>query len=281
MTQSPAQPTQLEFWNGPSAQRWAEKYEALDRALAPFGEASLDAAAVRAGESALDVGTGCGGTLMKLAELVGPRGRACGVDISAPMLARARERAAGIPQASLIEADAGRHRFAEPFDLVYSRFGLMFFEDPVSAFQNLRGALKADGRLIFVCWRAPEDNPWYVLPMQAIRSAWPDAPAAPASDGPGPYAFADAEKVRGILVRAGFAGIRVERFDADVVLGRTPGEALEFAVSAGPAARMLADAPGEVRERVRIYMSAALEPVFASGRYALRGSTWIVGARCG
>jgi SAM-dependent methyltransferase len=277
---TPASPqTQLEFWNSAAAQRWADHYDSLDRALKPFSEASLLKAAARTGERALDVGTGCGETLLALAERVGPTGQVCGVDISAPMLARARERSKSLPQASIIEADAGAHKFDPSFDLIYSRFGVMFFEDPLAAFKNLRAALKPNGRIVFVCWRPPQENPWFMLPVMIVKKVWPEAPAMPPADGPGPFAFADPDRVLAILEGAGFAQIAIDRFDAEVALGSTSAESVEFAFRVGPASRMLSEAPDEVRQRVTSELAKALEPYCKDGRCALLGSTWIVSAR--
>lgn len=270
---------QTEFWNGVSGQRWAEQWAALDRAIRPFGEAALSKANARPGERVLDVGTGCGETLLALAGAVGSSGKVCGVDISAPMLAVARQRAGSLPQAELIEADAARFTFKREFDLVFSRFGVMFFEDPIAAFKNIRSAVKDGGRLAFVCWRVPQENPWVALPVMAVKSAWPDAPALPPAEGPGPFAFADAEKVKRVLEGAGFQDVQLERFDADVCLGESPSQAIEFALSAGPAARLMADATPEIRERVKGAMAEALTPHFKDGRCALGGSTWVVTAK--
>jgi SAM-dependent methyltransferase len=271
---------QIDYWSGPGGQRWAQHQVALDRALRPFGEAVLVRVSVRAGERVLDVGCGCGDTTLALGALVKATGAVCGVDVSATLLERARARAAGLGQLRFLEADAAVHRFEAPFDLVFSRFGVMFFADPTAAFANLRKALSARGRLGFVCWRTFRENPWASVPVEVVRSVLTNAPGISDDDGPGPYAFADRDKVEGMLVNAGFRDIELERFDAELVLSTTGlDDAVVFAISAGPAARLLVDAPREARELVQKRMSTQLARHAAGERVALRGSSWVVTAR--
>jgi hypothetical protein len=179
-----------------------------------------------------------------------------------------------------LEADAAEHRIEAPFDLVFSRFGVMFFTDPTAAFANLRKALSARGRLGFVCWRAFRENPWCSVPVEVVRSVLTNAPAISDDDGPGPYAFADRGKVERMLVNAGFRDIELERFDADVVLS-TSGldDAVAFAIAAGPASRLLIDAPREARELVQKNMATQLARHASGERVALAGSSWVVTAR--
>jgi len=273
---------QIEFWNGAVGERWAAYQEMLDRAIQPFGDAALARAAAGRGQNAIDLGCGCGATALALAEAVGSSGRVLGVDISAPMLARARERCRALPQARFVEADATTYAFeSEAADLAVSRFGVMFFREPVVAFQNARRALRRGGRLVFVCWRTPADNPWVSVPLDAALTVVPPPPPVPPGE-PGPFAFADDARVRDILARAGFAEVALERFDAPLRMSAGPLEdAVDYVFRVGPTARLLADADEPTRERVRAAVRGALAPYAGAGGVALPGSTWIVSARRG
>ena len=207
---------QIEYWNAGAGETWAAMQRVLDDELGPLGEAGIALLAPKAGERVIDIGCGCGATSLDLAQAVGPGGAVLGVDISAPMLTVARTRAAdaGLPQAKFIEGDAQVHGFdAGAFDSVFSRFGVMFFADPPAAFANIRRALKPGGRLTFVCWRAVMENPWMTLPAMAALQHLPPLTEAVDADGPGPFAFADPAKVRGILAAAGFADIDLKPHD--------------------------------------------------------------------
>jgi SAM-dependent methyltransferase len=275
-----ANQSQIEYWSGPGGKRWVQQQVVLDRSLGPFGDAALLRASVRAGESVLDVGCGCGDSTLALAALVTETGTVCGVDVSGAMLELARARAADLPHVELVQADAAEHRFDSRFDLVFSRFGVMFFADPVAAFANLHTALSANGRLAFVCWRALADNPWATVPLEAVRAVVTEAPTFIAADAPGPYAFADAAKVERILGSAGFRDIELERFDADMEFSTSGLEnAVDYAVYAGPASRLLIGATPDVVARAREQIASALAPHCVDGRTALPGSSWLVTAR--
>lgn len=174
-------------WNGDNGRRWVDNQDRLDRMLSAYGEALIDAAAPAMGDHVLDVGCGAGATTFDVAARVGVEGRSVGLDISAPLIGRARELAAengGAVEFRL--ADAAKAGFTPSFDLIVSRFGVMFFEDPAAAFANLRRALKPSGRMVFVCWRGAAENDWTRLPMTAIRDLVPPPPPAdPAATGIG------------------------------------------------------------------------------------------------
>ena len=165
---------QAEYWNGPRGAQWVRLQEELDQRLAPLLHLLLDPAIIRPDQRVLDVGCGTGASLLSISPLVGPGGRVTGIDIAAPLLVRARERLSerAVRNVELIEADAQTHSFGRTrYDAIVSRFGVMFFSDPVAAFANLRRALAPDGRLAFVCWAPLEDNPWFRRP--AAGSARP------------------------------------------------------------------------------------------------------------
>ena len=181
-----ANPDQAEYWNSAPAEKWVSHQADFDQRLGPLGSALIGRAAVRRGERVIDIGCGTGATTMELAELVGPEGSVLALDLSQPMLALARRRSAerGLGNVCFLCADAQSHRFeAAAHDLLISRFGVMFFSDPVAAFANLRTALRSGGRLGFVCWAALERNPWFALPLavgeRMLGPAEPHPPRAP------------------------------------------------------------------------------------------------------
>jgi SAM-dependent methyltransferase len=270
---------QVAYWNGPAGERWTREQVAIDRAFHALTTRLLEVASLRPGERVLDVGCGCGVTTLAAADAVGPAGAVLGVDISAPMLARARERARGRPNVSYLGDDASTHRFEPVFDVVLSRLGVMFFRDPTAAFANLRAALRSAGRLALLCWRPADDNEWVRIPRDAaIRHVPPEVPLGP--DEPGPFSFGDPGRVERILGGAGFVELAITRFDAEVVLSDDGlDDAVAFAMSAGPTARMLRDVGDDVLARVRRELEAALRPRLQGNRIALGGATWTVHAR--
>jgi SAM-dependent methyltransferase len=282
---SPAAPnrSQIDYWNGPRGQVWVDEQELRDRELAVFGDAAVRAAAPRSGERVVDIGCGCGVSVLALAEAVGPEGSVLGVDVSKPMLARAAQRAAGLASVRLELADAATYAFDGTADLVFSRFGVMFFDDPTAAFTNLRRALGPAGRLAFVCWRSLAENAWMNVVFGAIRPlvAPGQPPAAP--DAPGPLAFADPVRVRAILEASGFVGIALDPVTHSMPLGGNRGlaAAAADALTVGPAARLLVDATGETRALALAAATRALEPYLDGDRVELDGAAWIVTARAG
>ena len=203
---------QGQYWNSAAGEKWVGHQAVIDRQLEAVTDLLLQTAAPQAGEAVLDVGCGTGAMLLRLAAAVGERGSLLGCDISSPMLELARQRiaAAGARNVEFVQADAQSHEFAEDaFDLVVSRFGVMFFADPAAAFANLRRPLRPGGRLGFVCWGPLADNPFILLPMQvATRHLGPAEPPPPRA--PGPLAFSDPDYVSDILTAAGWSDVRVE-----------------------------------------------------------------------
>jgi SAM-dependent methyltransferase len=272
---------QIAYWNGPGGQHWTDRQQAQDILLAPVAAILIDRAKVRAGERIVDVGCGCGATTIAFAERAGPAGRASGIDISAPMLARARQMAPAGTPIDFILADATVYPF-EPasVDLLVSRFGVMFFAEPAVSFANMRRALRPSGRLTFACWREPRDNPWLMMPLQAVYKHVPKLPQLGPED-PGPFAFASEARVLRVLNEAGFHGIAMERCDLvlDVAIGRGLDAAVESALEIGPASRALADQPPDVIAAAANSIRETLAP-FAKGQAVpLGASIWIVTAR--
>ncbi|HZF32730.1 MAG TPA: class I SAM-dependent methyltransferase [Candidatus Angelobacter sp.] len=248
----------------------------MDAALAPVADAAIALAAVRSGERVLDIGCGSGGTSISLARLVGPTGHVTGLDVSRPMIELARKRSVGMANLDWLLADAASHDFPpRSADLLFSRFGVMFFGEPVMAFANLRRALRPGGRLVFACWRPLNENPWMLLPLQVVQSLVPPMPR-PGPNDPGPFAFDDPERVTRILTTAGFASPRYVRFEIAMVLGTSLDDAAEQATSMGAASRALQGQPEAVIEVARTAVRAALVPYLEFGRVALPGAIWLV-----
>lgn len=269
-----ANEAQIEYWNGAVGERWARLQETIDAALAPITAALMPFANPRPRERVLDVGCGAGTTSYALAKAVGPEGNVTGVDISEPMLAVARARSIGV---NFRKADAATHLFHPTHDLVFSRFGVMFFDDPVAAFANIRKALKPRGRLAFVCWRDVKENAWASVPFGAARELLPpQEPADPLA--PGPFAFADSERLRAILSRAGYKNIRVEKLDTVMIMGATPADAAGQALNIGPLARAAAELDEAARERIRGVVEGALAKFAGRDGIAPPAACWLVGA---
>ena len=271
---------QMAYWNGPGGRRWLERQQMQDLMLTPVSERLFERAGVAPGERVLDVGCGCGGTTIELGRRVGPGGHVLGLDISAPMLARARELAPPGSPLQFALADATVYAF-EPGarDLLFSRFGVMFFADPAASFANMRKALRARSRLAMACWQEPRKNPWMMLPLQAAYKHAPRLPEMGPED-PGPFSFAREERVQRILGEAGFTSALMQPFE--LVLDRAGGQGLEAAVKCaleiGPVSRVLDDQPPDLVTKVAGSIRAALAPVQRGNTVPLGASIWIVTA---
>ena len=274
---------QVAYWNGENGDKWARLQARIDALFVPITAAAVAAAAPRPGEHALDVGCGCGDTVVALAEAVGPLGRVTGVDVSAPMLAVAGRRIAeaGLTQAAVLEADAASEPFAPAsLDLAFSRFGVMFFDAPADAFANVRRALKPGGRMVFACWRPFKANPWFHAPYKAAAPHLPEQEKAD-PEAPGPFSLAEPERVRHLLDLAGFGDVAVAPFDADLTFGAA-GEvedALAFLVQIGPVARALATGTDEQRAAALDAIRDRLRQADGPDGIKLGAQVWLVSAR--
>jgi len=272
---------QIAYWNGAGGQRWADRQAVQDILLQPVLDILIDRARVKRGERVLDVGCGSGATSFAFAQATGASGYVMGIDISAPMLERAR---GSMPPGAPIEfvlADATIHPFTpDSFDLLASRFGVMFFADPALSFANMRKAIRPSGRLVFVCWREPRENPFFMTPLQAVYRHVPKMPPVGPED-PGPFSFASPERVKRILGTAGFSEIAMEPCDLklDIAIGQGLGAAVQGALQIGPAARALTDQPPEIVSAAEQSMREALAPHLKGETVLLDAAIWIVTAQ--
>jgi SAM-dependent methyltransferase len=272
---------QIAYWNGPGGQRWANRQAAQDVLLRPILDILIDRAKPTAGERIIDVGCGSGASSIAFAQKVAPTGHVFGVDVSAPMLARARQSAPSDLPVDFVLADATVYPFdPASFDLLTSRFGVMFFADPALSFANMRKALKPSGRLAFACWREPRENPFFMAPLQAAYKHVPKLPQQGPED-PGPFAFASEERVRRILGAAGFTGVEMEPcpLSLDAAIGGGLDGAVQGALEIGPVSRALEGQLPDIRGAVAQSIREALAPFAKGDAVQLPASIWIVTAR--
>jgi len=272
---------QIAFWNGTGGQTWIARQATQDVLLQPISEVLHRAAGAAKDERILDIGCGCGGTTFELARRVGPDGSVTGLDISAPMLDYARAHVPGDLKVDFVHADATVYPFQPgSADLLFSRFGVMFFADPATSFTNMRKAVKPGGRVVFACWREPRANGWMMIPLQAVYQHVPRMPQLGPED-PGPFSFASEERVKRILSAAGFSSIEMKPHDLamDIALGRGLDGAATAAIAFGPASRALEGQPDNVRAAATQSVREALAKYETDGKIPLPASIWIVSAK--
>lgn len=282
MTEATSPPRQ--DWTGEMGERWRRHHLAFESMIAPAGDAVLAAAAFRVGERVLDVGCGAGPTCLAIAERVGAAGHVTGLDVSPVLIetARARAAASGHAQLDFVLGDATTTTPGpERYHCVFSRFGVMFFDDPYRAFRNLRRFLRADGRLIFICWGPPAENPWASLLTEIVQRYVALPPPVPRA--PGPFALADPEYVRDILAGAAFSGIEIAPWRGMQRVGgagATAQAAARFACDALFIGEALADQPQEVKDRARADAAEVLAAYEGPAGVAVPAAAWIVTALC-
>ena len=259
-----ANAAQIDYWNAAVGRTWAQFQDQLDRQIDPLGLEAMRVLAPGPGENVLDIGCGCGQTTLQLATRVGPEGSVVGVDISGPMLEVARSRGVAAPAAQVsfrqVDAQTGALGTAA-FEAAFSRLGVMFFSDPVAAFANIRQALRPGARLGFVCWRPLQENLWMRAPIEAARPFLPPMPPADPL-APGPFAFAEADRVRAILAEAGFQNVAIDPFDT-LIGGSDVEQTLDLSFRVGPLGAALRENPQLVEEvsgAVRATLSAYVTP---------------------
>ncbi len=274
---------QAEQWNsGEDAAHWVSNQARYDRMNEPVTALILEAAALRPGSRVLDVGCGCGGTTLAAARLIAP-GQAVGVDLSGPMLARAQDRAeaAGLGNAVFEQGDAQVHPLGpDRFNAVISRFGVMFFADPVAAFANIRSATRPGGRLVFACWQPLAANQWLLVPRAALLEHVPPPAGFGSTDGPGMFAFAEPERVGEILTAAGWRDVEVTSEHVSILYagGGSVEDAAAFLRTGSIGRTMLAGADPDTVDRAMASVRTALAPYADAEGVHLGAAVWLVRA---
>jgi SAM-dependent methyltransferase len=261
---------------------WVAFRPTLDAMLEPLGDIVVARTPPAPGARVLDVGCGCGATTLALADLVGPSGEVVGIDPSGAMLEVARRLAAdhGAANVTYIEGDAGTHPF-EPhaYDLIFSRLGIMFFDEPDAAFANLRRALRRGGRLGFVCWRSLDENRWTTEPRDAVATIVPLPPPPPA-DASGPFSLGSDERIRSLLSSAGFVDVEIEDHDEPLLLGRGDvDEAIEFYLRLLPTGYLMFEPDHHLLDRIRVALRTVLEEHHGPDGIWMGSATWVVRAQ--
>lgn len=277
----PVRPTQREYWNSKVGEEWARHADLMDAMLRPVTDAGLARLQLTRGERVLDIGCGSGATTLLAGERVGASGEAVGVDLSRPLLALAGQRAAADgANVRFVEADVTQAPIpGAPFDAAFSRFGVMFFDDPVHGFARMRAALRPGGRIVFICWRPFVENGWAHAPLAALKPVLHSAVTPPDPTAPGPFQLQDAAKIEATLADAGWRDASIARWDGDVLVGGGGGAdaAAAFLLKIGPCARAIAD------QRIDPALAARTLTTFlrqheTAGRVALPAACWIVRA---
>ena len=274
----------IEAWDGPLYERFVRFRDVITTGLGMHGEEALRLNPPRPGERVLDIGCGFGDTAQRIAELVGPEGRVLGVDVSPRFIETASREAqdARLANVAFAVADVQTVPLGGPFDMAFSRFGTMFFANPVAAMRNVRAALAPGARLVMVVWRSKVENDW-VYRAQVITERFVSKPEdyEEPTCGPGPFSMANADTTSAILLNAGFEGVSLRRCDVPVLIGRDLQEAVELVMSLGPAGEILRLA-GERAEHLHEPVAAALRADLSQwqGADGVRApaSTWIVTA---
>lgn len=266
---------QVTYWNGEAGNTWVAEQERMDQMLQPLSQLALQLAKAAAGERVIDIGCGCGDTSIAMGQT---GAHVLGVDISEVMLARASERAKNMDNVEFSRGDAAVHKFERNHDLVFSRFGVMFFDNPVLAFTNLHQALASTGRLMFMCWQKPSNNPWMSVGGKAIQP-FLEAPAvAPDPRAPGPFAFADQSYVESILSDSGFHNIQVVGETVEMHLGSNLDETVAAQMQIGPIARVVKELEGDQRTKAVEAVRQALAGHMTDRGIWLGASVWLVSA---
>ncbi|MGQ8706584.1 class I SAM-dependent methyltransferase [Serratia sp. TSA_198.1] len=273
---------QVADWKGQSGEHWVANQARLDAMVAVFGQAAIKAASPAKGERVLDIGCGAGASSLALAACVGAGGQVLGVDISEPLINRARAITPYDTPALFQVADASRVELPEgSFDILFSRFGVMFFDDPIGAFAHMRRTLRPGGRVAFACWRGVAENDWMRLPINALKSIVP----LPDPESLSPFSFGASGRVAHILTAAGFTDIVITPFDASVPFGKGGTrdaaivDAVKMTLEVGPLSRALADQPDDIRACAWGAVRAAFTGLTGEGAMMISGAAWIVTAR--
>ena len=273
----------VEFWNDTLAEKFNRFREILMNGLSYHSRVPLDNLQVEPGSKVLDVGCGWGDTALELASMTGPNGFVLGLDCVDDFLEKGRRdaRRAGMEHVEFMAADVQTHPFEPEFDLGFSRFGMMFFENPVAAMRNVRSALKPGGRLMFIVWRDIVDNPWLGLPKQVVLEYLPEPGDEARTCGPGPFSMANPEVVTKQLEIAGFKNIDFQRNDGPVVVGDSAENAMQFQLAIGPAGEVFREAGDQAEQRrdeIEQALRDALAPYQQEEGIVMPSSSWTITA---
>ena len=273
----------IEFWNGDGGRKWVNYKDRMDITLSPFGQKAIESARILDGERVLDLGCGCGNTTFEIANRVGADGYVQGMDVSRPILAEAKARIlTGKERNISFEfSDAQKHVFnSDEFDVIYSRFGVMFFDDPISAFNNIRQSLVAGGRLAFVCWQPIKMNQWVSLPFDVVSKHIP-LPPDDDPEQPGAFSLGNKDRLMRVLSEAGYSDISIEPFHSSFNLGADLYQAIEFITDMGPASYVINEEEHsrELIASIVNDLNKELIPYINGNGVSLDAATWIVTAR--
>jgi len=272
------------FWNDVLAAKFERFRNILLEGLSYHSRVPLARLQLARGMKALDVGCGWRDTAIELARMVGPTGSVLGLDCCDLFLqkGRADAQAAGLTNVTFVAADVQTYPFAPEYDFAFSRFGMMFFSNPVAAMRNIRRALKPGGRLMFIVWRALEENPWAAVPKKVLLEYLPPPGDDAQTCGPGPFSMASTGVVAAQLKAAGFDGVGFDRIDGPVMVGASVEQAMDFQLALGPAGEIFREA-GEKAERRRPEIEGALRAALGrhmqDGGVVMQSSSWTVTAR--
>ena len=279
---SDANKDQKDFWSGKGGDVWVKRQQAMDTMLNPLGEAALQKLELNKDTNVLDIGCGCGNTTLSIAEKIKPSGRVTGLDISKPMLQRAIESAQNrsLENTSFQCVDVQTEYLGvNTFNAAFSRFGVMFFEDPVAAFRNINESLLPRSPLSFICWQSPIQNPWQSLFVQEVKN-FIDLPSPPPRS-PGPFAFMESDYVNSILENSNFENVEIVGYEAKVNMfsGRSLSDAVKDYTSINPVVtEMLKDSTEELKERILNSVIEVFSPYFSEKGLIFPSATWIVTA---
>lgn len=275
MTAPVSNADQIKYWNGVGGKQWLARHDGMEPQLAPLGLAAVEAAAPKPGERVIDIGCGTGTTSLRIADMVGDRGYVLGVDVSEPLVEAARRNAVRRPNVQFLLGDASQHRLEGGFDLLFSRFGVMFFADPVAAFTNLRRAARAGGALRFIAWRSAAENPFMTTAERAAAPLLPALPPRPAG-GPGQFALADGARLRAILADSGWTGVDVRALDVPCVMPEA--QLVPYLSRLGPVGMALQGADDATRERVLAAVRPAFDSFVHGDEVQFTGACWLATA---
>jgi len=267
---------QSDFWNGDAGQRWVTFSDRLDAMLRPFADLILEAAHLSSEETVLDIG--CGGGALSL--LTTNKAKSVlGVDISRPLIALARDRSKSTKSAAFQHGDASNITLDKKRDVAISRFGVMFFSDPVSAFANIQAQLTDDGRLVFACWQSPVKNAWAKAPLEAAMPFFKTMPTPPEPHAPGPFAFADSQYLTDVLMDAGWSSVELTDWTGDIRLpGNDAKEAAAFMMEMGPLTKIMKEQDLDFAQVQAALVAKLKENANDDGTVDMQGSVWIVKA---